>query len=219
MIIDFIIAFWEAASIPLRFGYGFWIAFFLLYGYAIVYDKYHSTIAKREKKKDNFFVVPHLIGAFVVALHHVFLYTKEWDLTITSLLKIEDNLLVDEIEDAFFSVGFLVTAAGLIVVGLARARLNGYWGPHIYQYEGADNRLIMDGIYSRIRHPVYCGQVMMATGTMFLADSLVFVIFPVGLLALNFLRIRKEDADLLERFADDFPGYKDKIRALIPGVL
>jgi protein-S-isoprenylcysteine O-methyltransferase Ste14 len=96
---------------------------------------------------------------------------------------------------------------GLIIVGVARATLDGYWGPNIYKYEGSDNKLITHGIYSKIRHPVYLSQFLMTLGTVFLINNLWIAFFPVFTLFINHLRALHEERDLRNRFPDKYPDY------------
>lgn len=113
-----------------------------------------------------------------------------------------------------------------MLVGWARSVLDGFWGPDIYSYSlTADEKmLITKGIYSRSRHPVYFGEIMMATGTWLVANSWWFIIFASAVLLIYMWRARREDQDLMERFPEeplsvdqpDYFHYRRTTRFMIP---
>ena len=99
---------------------------------------------------------------------------------------------------------------GLIIIAFARATLDGYWGPDIYEYDDPDKILINRWIYKKIRHPVYAGQFLLTLGTVFLINNLWLSFFPVITCLVNHCRALREDKDLLERFSSKFIEYRDK---------
>ena len=87
-----------------------------------------------------------------------------------------------------------------------------------YQVEiQADHRLVEEGLYQRIRHPGYLGQLLVFLGVgLALANwlSIVGLLVPV---TVGFVwRIRVEEAALRVRFAERFDGYCRRTRRLIP---
>lgn len=112
-------------------------------------------------------------------------------------------------------VGAAFVAGGLWIRRSAMATLAAYF---TYQVEiQADHRLVEEGLYRRIRHPGYLGQLLVFLGVgLALANwlSIVGLLVPV---TVGFVwRIRVEEAALRARFAERFDGYCRRTRRLIP---
>jgi protein-S-isoprenylcysteine O-methyltransferase Ste14 len=112
-------------------------------------------------------------------------------------------------ETVWIILGTSMMICGLYIIGFARASLAGYWGTHIYDY-GSENRLIVKGIYKNMRHPVYLGQSLMTTGTVFMFDNLWLLFFPILTTIVNVFRAVREDLDLAKRFGNEFENYRAK---------
>jgi protein-S-isoprenylcysteine O-methyltransferase Ste14 len=76
--------------------------------------------------------------------------------------------------------------------------------------------LITSGIRSRVRHPIYLGHFcelfgwMLGTGSLAIAGLLAFSVLTGGLM------LRREDAELEERFGDAFREYRSRVPAFLP---
>jgi len=78
------------------------------------------------------------------------------------------------------------------------------------------HQLLTDGVYSRIRHPLYLGEIMRNLGfTLILSSLYGFVIVLVGSLFLPF-RIEIEERMLLAEFGQEYEEYKKRTKKLIP---
>jgi protein-S-isoprenylcysteine O-methyltransferase Ste14 len=81
-----------------------------------------------------------------------------------------------------------------------------------------DQRLVTDGIRSRVRHPVYlahlCEMLAWSVGTG-LAVCWALTAFAV---ATGAVMIRMEDAELEERFGDSYRAYRRSVPAVLPRV-
>ncbi len=79
-----------------------------------------------------------------------------------------------------------------------------------------DHRLVTDGVYSRIRHPLYLGEITRNLGfTLILSSLYGFAIVLVGGLFLPF-RIEIEERMLLEEFGEEYEEYRKRTKKLIP---
>ncbi len=78
------------------------------------------------------------------------------------------------------------------------------------------NALVTHGIYAYIRHPQYLGMAFIAVGTLlFCPTPMQLVLFTV--LTLVYLRLAgKEDAELEEKFGEDFLAYKKVVGRFLP---
>ena len=109
---------------------------------------------------------------------------------------------------------------GIISVGLfawTHTILGRFWSPYLQLRPG--HRLIADGPYARIRHPMYSAILgwMMSLGLV-TANWIPFVF--AALSALNFmLRIQGEEKMLLQQFGDEYREYMRRTGRFLPALL
>ena len=80
-----------------------------------------------------------------------------------------------------------------------------------------DHKLITGGYYKLVRHPVYTAVLMTFLGFgLFLNNwiSLVFAFLPVTVALI--VRMKNEEAALIENFGDEYKNYQKKTKKLIP---
>ena len=189
---------YRQTTVPSRFAYIFWSMFFLIYLYTSYYERLHGRSLKKVRTYTiwNYPPTLYLFGTATIAVHHVSI-ADGWAHTLPGN------------KDTWGLAGFTIMTIGLVLVCLARAAIDGYWGPNIYDY-GRDNALVTLGVYAHTRHPLYDGQFLMSLGTVMMANNLDVAFFPVCMLCVNLWRAAREDKDLLERFKDEFVEYKKK---------
>ena len=111
--------------------------------------------------------------------------------------------------------GAFLVALGL-VIDLLVFRQNSFGSSTIETMEG--QRVISDGPYALVRHPMYVGALVMLLGVPIALGSywgLVFVIAFVPILALRIL----DEETMLLRELDGYVEYTQKVRyRLMPGV-
>ncbi|MBN2100912.1 isoprenylcysteine carboxylmethyltransferase family protein [Candidatus Dojkabacteria bacterium] len=73
-------------------------------------------------------------------------------------------------------------------------------------------KLIIVGIYGKIRHPGYLGTILMQFGMAFSSQSYLPFISAVLLLALWVIVARSEEKFLLERFPKEYKEYMEEVR-------
>jgi protein-S-isoprenylcysteine O-methyltransferase Ste14 len=121
---------------------------------------------------------------------------------------------------AFPAPGWLRWAGfglGLASVGLfawTHVVLGRFWSPYLQLRPG--HRLIADGPYARIRHPMYSAIVgwMISLGLV-TANWIPFVFATLS--ALNFmLRIQGEEKMMLQQFGDEYREYRKRTGRLLP---
>ncbi len=79
-----------------------------------------------------------------------------------------------------------------------------------------DHRLVTHGIYSLVRHPIYFGVITICFGVPMYAASLYGFITMSVLIPLFLVRIRLEEALLMEEFGDAYRTYVKETKKLIP---
>lgn len=196
-VLNIIINMYKQADVNGRFAYIFWSIFIFIYVYSSLYDKRNGLKkTNRRLKKRNFPYTLYIFGALSIIVHHgSFFYDFYKPLPFNAKFCI--------------GFGFFSMVFGLIIIAFARATLDGYWGPDIYEYDDSDKILINRWIYKKIRHPVYAGQFLLTLGTVFLINNLCISFFPVITLIINHWRALREDKDLFERFSSKFTEYRN----------
>lgn len=81
-----------------------------------------------------------------------------------------------------------------------------------------DHKLIMDGIFGYIRHPLYLGRIVANFGIAIFFSSYWGVLL-MAFAALGFLiRMRIEEEMLIDEFGDAYRDYQKRTKKLIPFV-
>lgn len=114
-------------------------------------------------------------------------------------------------------VGLFLCICGLGFAVWARRTLGTNWSANPVEVK-AKHVFITTGPYRIVRHPIYTGVIFALAGT-FLVDNrwrtlLLFIIVSIGMV----LRSRLEDELMARQFPQEYPGYKKRVPALIPGV-
>jgi protein-S-isoprenylcysteine O-methyltransferase Ste14 len=82
-----------------------------------------------------------------------------------------------------------------------------------------EHELVMHGPYSRIRHPLYAGALVLLISTsLVLADYVIMGYGVIGILAFRLLVIPAEEQQLLEAFGEDYECYQSRTNALMPWI-
>jgi protein-S-isoprenylcysteine O-methyltransferase Ste14 len=113
--------------------------------------------------------------------------------------------------------GALLIALCMIVVWQT-FRYNSFAAPQIRVQTDRQQRVITDGPYRVVRHPMYAGALLMFVGTPLLLVSwwgLLFV--PVGLVGIGFRVVSEER--MLSRYLAGYDQYKQRVRfRMLPGL-
>jgi len=156
----------------------------------------------RDEKGDTSFwlILPGFLIAFFAPPH-------EW-MFMTAILPRSIVLQIAGLILIFFAIGLLIWA---------RAHIRGQYSGHIEVK--TDHRLVTSGPYRYIRHPSYCGMLLMSLGVVIGYASLVglagilFFLLP-GLV----YRMRVEEKLLYGQFGDNYRVYASHTDKLLPGI-
>lgn len=80
-----------------------------------------------------------------------------------------------------------------------------------------DAVLISDGIYRRLRHPIYAGLILLAFGWSLLTASLLALALSLAFAGLLDLKARREEVWLRERFPG-YAAYAARTSRFVPGL-
>jgi protein-S-isoprenylcysteine O-methyltransferase Ste14 len=112
--------------------------------------------------------------------------------------------------------GLAITVAGCAFAAWARITLGGNWSGRVTLKQG--HELITTGPYALARHPIYAGLITAVAGTALAIGewrcAIALVLVAVGFIT----KIRQEEQLMLETFPDAYPAYRERVKALIPGI-
>ncbi|HYG79103.1 MAG TPA: isoprenylcysteine carboxylmethyltransferase family protein [Pyrinomonadaceae bacterium] len=142
-----------------------------------------------------------------------------WSVYLTQLVGIVEAVFFRYPESFRWDAVTTVALVGMVVgLGLrvwAVLTLGRFFTWHITVYE--DHQVIRSGPFRFIRHPAYCGALILFVATMvFLhawvgaALSLVFQLFAYV------RRIRYEEAMMIDRMGESYRAYTREVNALVP---
>jgi protein-S-isoprenylcysteine O-methyltransferase Ste14 len=113
--------------------------------------------------------------------------------------------------------GMVLTVAGCAFAIWARVTLGANWSARATVK--ADHELITSGPYSLARHPIYTGLLMAIMGSA-LAGGEWHCVLGVAIIVFAFLvKMSQEERLMMQTFPEAYPEYRQRVKALIPGVL
>ena len=152
--VDILKSIYTEANFTSYLIYFFWILLLVIYWYSALYDRINGLTRKRVRTRINYPLTIYILFIVTLLVHYS-------SLSKGYIWEFPGNKTI------WFLMGVVMMAVGLYITGWARACLAGFWGTDIYDY-GQSNKLIIKGIYKNMRHPVYLGQSLMTTGTVFM---------------------------------------------------
>jgi protein-S-isoprenylcysteine O-methyltransferase Ste14 len=111
-------------------------------------------------------------------------------------------------------IGALLCAVGFFLAIWSRLVLANNWSGSVVIK--VDHKLIEEGPYRRIRHPMYTGFLCLFLGTAIAIGSLASFVGFVCFLLVHIWKLRREEALLAGHFPDSYPNYKARTYALVP---
>ena len=114
-------------------------------------------------------------------------------------------------------VGIACLAIGLWFFHRSHADLGLNWSITLEVRE--KHRLITEGVYRRIRHPMYMALLLYSIGQALVIPN--WVVGPSYLIAFGILfafRVRAEERMMLDQFGNEYLKYTARTKRLVPGV-
>jgi len=116
-----------------------------------------------------------------------------------------------------FVLGVACFVVGLWIFYLSHRHLGEFWSITLEVRE--KHRLITEGIYRRIRHPMYLALFVYSLGqALALPNWVVGPSYLIGFGLLFALRIGAEEAMMREEFPAEYAAYAARTKRLIPGI-
>ena len=114
-------------------------------------------------------------------------------------------------------LGAAVFAAALWLFYRTHRDLGRNWSVTLEVRE--QHTLVTSGVYSRVRHPMYSAFWLWALAQVLLLPN--WIAGPAGLVGfgtLFLLRVRREEAMMIETFGEDYRRYMERTSRILPGV-
>lgn len=117
--------------------------------------------------------------------------------------------------DVITTIALAAMAAGLFLRVWAVLTLGRYFTWFITVYE--DHKVIRSGPFRFIRHPSYCGALILFIATLvFIHAWAAAVLSAIFQLFAYIRRIRYEEREMIERLGESYVRYKREVKALVP---
>lgn len=114
-------------------------------------------------------------------------------------------------------IGSVLIVLALWLFRLTHKALGAMWSHSLDLREG--HRLVTQGIYKNVRHPMYSAFWLWALAQAFLIPNwIVGFAGLVGFGTLYFLRIGQEEAMMMDEFGDEYLQYCQRTKQIIPGI-
>ena len=114
-------------------------------------------------------------------------------------------------------LGSVAAVLGVYLFWRSHHDLGRQFSPKLEMQEG--HALVAEGVYKRVRHPMYTAVFLNATAQLLLLAN--FVVGPAFLLTfsiLYFARIEQEEQMMLDHFSEEYAAYKARTNRLIPAL-
>lgn len=118
---------------------------------------------------------------------------------------------------ALDTTALAVTLLGAAFAIWSRVTLGRNWSsvPQVKE----QHELVVKGPYRIVRHPIYTGLILTVVGTALALDKGIGLFMAALVFASYWLKSRVEEKLMMEAFPDQYPEYRRRVKALIPGIL
>jgi protein-S-isoprenylcysteine O-methyltransferase Ste14 len=116
-----------------------------------------------------------------------------------------------------FAAGVACLALGLWLFARSHADLGTNWSITLEVRES--HRLVTQGIYRQVRHPMYLALLLYSAGqALVLPNWIVGPSYGVAMALLVAFRLGPEERLMVEEFGNDYEAYRRRTKRLVPGV-
>ncbi len=115
------------------------------------------------------------------------------------------------------AAGLALTILGCGFAIWARVTLGSNWSARPSVKEG--HELIVRGPYRLVRHPIYSGLLLALAGSVLAVDRNGCLLGWLLVLVTYAVKMSQEERLMMQTFPADYPAYRRRVKALVPGVL
>jgi protein-S-isoprenylcysteine O-methyltransferase Ste14 len=170
----------------------------LLAAFATKQSVYRESTVQRLR-----YTIPILFGGFLLAKGH-------------RLSDPLDYRVIPHVEALAWS-GVVLCIAGLAFCIWARFTLGRNWSGVVTLKGG--HELITSGPYALVRHPIYTGLLTMFVGTVIVLGHVAGIIAMPFVFGSLWIKLRYEEKLMLKQFPNEYAGYQQRVKRLIPFIL
>jgi protein-S-isoprenylcysteine O-methyltransferase Ste14 len=170
----------------------------LLAAFATKQSVYRESTVQRLR-----YTIPILLGGFLLAKGH-------------RLSDPLDYRVIPHVEALAWS-GVVLCIAGLAFCIWARFTLGRNWSGVVTLKGG--HELITSGPYALVRHPIYTGLLTMFVGTVIVLGHVAGIIAMPFVFGSLWIKLRYEEKLMLKQFPNEYAGYQQRVKRLIPFIL
>jgi protein-S-isoprenylcysteine O-methyltransferase Ste14 len=113
-------------------------------------------------------------------------------------------------------LGTIINVAGLLFTVWARIHLGRNWSAAVTLKQ--DHELVRSGPYAWVRHPIYTGCLLALCGCVLINAEIRGVIGFIIVFVATAYKARMEESVLANYFGADYVNYRERVRALVPGI-
>ena len=112
-------------------------------------------------------------------------------------------------------VGVVTMLAGLRLFWRSHADLGESWSVTLEL--NANHRLVTEGLYREMRHPMYASFLVLGIGqTLLVANWIAGLSGLAAVAVLMAVRLPREEAMMIEQFGDEYRDYRRRVGAVLP---
>ena len=111
-------------------------------------------------------------------------------------------------------VGLFISISGAFVACLSRYMLGNNWSLSVQQK--VNHKLVKEGIYSIVRHPIYSGILLLFIGNALIVGDYRAIIAVCIIFISFWYKLKKEEKWMIETFGETYIEYTKTTKALIP---
>ena len=142
-------------------------------------------------------------------------FAVSWLLLLLTALLNQFQIGIVEPHLVFTAIGVVLMATGVALRVVAMRTLGKFFTRTLQIREG--HHVISDGIYRRVRHPGYLGDILLFVGSGVATSNVITTVLILGVILTGFVRrIAAEERMLTDQLGKEYSYYKTKTWKLIP---
>jgi protein-S-isoprenylcysteine O-methyltransferase Ste14 len=118
--------------------------------------------------------------------------------------------------DSVAVTGLILTVEGCLFAVWARLTLGANWSGRATVK--ADHELVTRGPYAIARHPIYTGLLLAVVGTALAGGEWHGVLAVLVIFLALMVKMSQEERLMMQTFPAAYPAYRERVKALIPGI-
>lgn len=171
------------------------------------WKKKDQIASSKANRLDMFLLILSSLGMVLFPMIHIF---SGW-------LDFADYYLPTSVSQILGWLGGGIFVLALYLLYKSHADMGQNFSPELSLKE--DHKLITNGIFGSIRHPMYLAHIVWAVAQIFLLQNLIAgPSFLLTSLPLYLVRIPKEEQMMLQAFKEDYKEYKGRTGRIFPKI-